>query len=181
MTGRGAYEFVSRRLALLDRLAARLNTPVTELETRLETLAEHDRAAEHELQAANRRLLRNDFETLLGGVMETKGTHLLAAQVNVADTEQLREMADWYRDRFASGVAVLGAVKDGKPVIVAAVTKDLIARGLKAGDLVREVAKIVGGGGGGRPDLATAGGRNPELLAAALNAVRELVEAALPD
>ena len=181
VTGRGAYEFVSRRLALLDRLAARLNTPVTELETRLETLAEHDRAVEHELQAANRRLLRNDFETLLGGVMETKGTHLLAAQVNVADTEQLREMADWYRDRFASGVAVLGAVKDGKPVIVAAVTKDLIARGLKAGDLVREVAKIVGGGGGGRPDLATAGGRNPELLAAALNAVRELVEAALPD
>ena len=181
VTGRGAYEFVSRRLAMLDRLAARLNTPVAELETRLETLAEHDRTVEHELQTANRRLLRNDFETLLGGVMETKGTHLLAAQVNVSDTEQLREMADWYRDRFPSGVAVLGAVKDGKPVIVAAVTKDLIARGLKAGDLVREVAKIVGGGGGGRPDLATAGGRNPELLAAALNAVRELVEAALPD
>ena len=118
---------------------------------------------------------------LLGGVLETKGTHLLAAQVKVGDTDQLREMADWYRDRFQSGVVVLGTVKDGKPVIVAAVTDDLIARGLKAGDLVREVAKVVGGGGGGRADLATAGGRNPELLSAALDAVRGHVEATLKD
>ena len=181
VTGRGAYEFVSKRLAALDRLAARLNTPVGELESRVEALLEHDRAAERDLETAKRRLLRSDFEVLLGGVLETKGTHLLAAQVKAGDTDQLREMADWYRDRFQSGVVVLGAVKDGKPVIVAAVTDDLIARGLKAGDLVREVAKVVGGGGGGRADLATAGGRNPELLSAALDAVRGHVEATLKD
>ena len=116
-------------------------------------------------------------EVVAGGSETRTLTLRLAPVVH----DQLREMADWYRDRFQSGVVVLGAVKDGKPVIVAAVTDDLIARGLKAGDLVREVAKVVGGGGGGRADLATAGGRNPELLSAALDAVRGHVEATLKD
>ena len=95
--------------------------------------------------------------------------------------DRLREMADWFRDRVKSGVAVLGTVKDGKPLIVAAVTEDLIGRGLKAGDIVREVAKVVGGGGGGRADMAQAGGRNPEKLAEALDTVRALVEATLKE
>jgi alanyl-tRNA synthetase len=181
VTGRGAYDFVSRRLALLDKLAGRLNTPVGELETRLETLLEHDRAQERQLEEASRRLARADFETLLGGIMEIKGARVLAAQVNVSDPDRLREMADWFRDRVKSGVAVLGTVKDDKPLIVAAVTEDLIGRGLKAGDIVREVAKVVGGGGGGRADMAQAGGRNPEKLAEALDTVRSLVEATLKE
>jgi len=181
VTGRGAYEFVNRRLALLDKLAGRLNTPVSEIETRLEVLLEHDRSQERQLEAAMRRLARADFEMLLGGVMEIRGTRVLAAQVDVADPDRLREMADWFRDRVKSGVAVLGAVKDGKPLIVAAVTEDLIGRGLKAGDIVREVAKVVGGGGGGRADMAQAGGRHPEKLAEALATVRSLVEATLKE
>ncbi len=181
VTGRGAYDFVSRRLALLDKLAGRLNTPVGEIETRLEALLEHDRAQERQLEEASRRLARADFETLLGGIMEIKGARVLAAQVNVSDPDRLREMADWFRDRVKSGVAVLGTVKDGKPIIVAAVTEDLIGRGLKAGDIVREVAKVVGGGGGGRADMAQAGGRNPEKLAEALDTVRTLVEGSLKE
>jgi len=104
---------------------------------------------------------------------------VLAARVEEQSAERLREMSDWFRDRVQSGVAVLGAVNDGKPVIIATVTDDLIARGVRAGDLVREVAKIVGGSGGGRPNMAQAGGGNPELLSDALNAVAGLVEAAL--
>ncbi|WP_374685859.1 alanine--tRNA ligase [Promineifilum sp.] len=181
VTGHGAYDFLGERLQLLDRLAARLNAPVTELESRLEALLEHDRSQERELDSANRQLARSAFEVLLGGVMEIRGARVLAAQVDVPNAERLREMADWFRDRVSSGVAVLGAVKDGKPIIVAAVTPDLIARGVKAGDLVREVAKIVGGGGGGRPDMAQAGGRDPEKLADALAAVRAHIEAALQE
>jgi len=97
----------------------------------------------------------------------------------VQNVDQLREMADWFRDKVKSGVAVLGTVSNGKPVIIATVTDDLIARGVKAGDLVREVAMIVGGSGGGRPNMAQAGGRDPEKLAEALAAVSSLVEAAL--
>ncbi len=181
VTGRGAYDYVSRRLALLDKLAGRLNTPVGEIETRLETLLEHDRSQERQLEQAMRRLARADFEVLLGGVMEIKGARVLAAQVDDGDPDRLREMADWFRDRVKSGVAVLGTVKDGKPLIVAAVTEDLIGRGLKAGDIVREVAKVVGGGGGGRADMAQAGGRNPDKLAEALDTVRSLVEATLTE
>ena len=181
VTGRGAYDFVSRRLALLDKLAGRLNAPVSEIEARLEALLEHDRAQERQLEQASRRLARADFEMLLGGVMEVKGARVLAAQVEVADPDRLREMADWFRDRVKSGAAVLGTVKDGKPLIVAAVTEDLISRGLKAGDIVREVAKVVGGGGGGRADMAQAGGRHPEKLAEALDTVRSLVEATLTE
>ena len=181
VTGRGAYDFVSRRLALLDKLAGRLNTPVGEIETRLDALLEHDRSQERQLEQAMRRLARADFEVLLGGVMEIKGARVLAAQVDGGDPDRLREMADWFRDRVKSGVAVLGTVKDGKPLIVAAVTEDLIGRGLKAGDIVREVAKVVGGGGGGRPDMAQAGGRNPDKLAEALDTVRSLVEATLTE
>ena len=181
MTGRGAYHFVAERLNLLDRLAGKLNAPVAEVEQRLEALLEHDRAVERELDVAGRRLARGQFDVLLGGLMQVKGAHVLAAQVDVPNVERLREMADWFRDRVSSGAAVLGAVSDGKPFLVATVTDDLIARGLKAGDLAREVAKIVGGSGGGRPNMAQAGGRDPERLADALAAVAGLVDAALKD
>jgi alanyl-tRNA synthetase len=145
----------------------------------LEALLEHDRATERELDSANRRLARGQFDVLLGGLMQVKDAYVLAAQVDAPNVERLREMTDWFRDRVQSGVAVLGMVSDGKPVIIAAVTDDLIARGVKAGDLAREVAKIVGGSGGGRPNLAQSGGRDPERLSEALAAVAGLVEAAL--
>jgi alanyl-tRNA synthetase len=88
-------------------------------------------------------------------------------------------MADWFRDKVGSGTAVLGAIIKDKPMIVATVTDDVIRRGVRAGDLVRDVAKIVGGGGGGRPNLAQAGGRDVSKLGEALTAVAGLVEAAL--
>jgi alanyl-tRNA synthetase len=88
-------------------------------------------------------------------------------------------MADWYRDKVGSGTAVLAIVSNGKPLLIATVTDDLIKRGLRAGDLVREVAKIVGGGGGGRPNMAQAGGRDPQKIPEALAAVPGLVAAAL--
>ena len=179
VTGRGAYEFVAERLNLLDRLANKLNTPVAEVEHRLEALLEHDRAIERELDSANRRLAFDRFNVLLAGMMQVGGATVLAARVEEQSAERLREMSDWFRDRVQSGVAVLGAVNDGKPVIIATVTDDLIARGVRAGDLVREVARIVGGSGGGRPNMAQAGGGNPELLSDALNAVAGLVEAVL--
>jgi alanyl-tRNA synthetase len=107
------------------------------------------------------------------------GANVLAAPVNVADVDGLRQMADWFRDKVRSGVAVFGAVINDKPMFVATVTGDLIERGLKAGDIVREVARIVGGGGGGRPDLAQAGGKDAGKLPEALAAVPGLVEKAL--
>ena len=92
------------------------------------------------------------------------------------DVGGLREMADWFRDRVDSGVAVLAAVPDNKPLLIVAVTEDLNKRGIKAGDIVREVANMVGGRGGGRPTLAQAGGKNPDKLPDAMAAVPDLLE-----
>jgi alanyl-tRNA synthetase len=100
---------------------------------------------------------------------------VLAARATAAQVETLREMTDWLRNRLASVVIVLGAVVNGKPVFVAAVTPDLVARGLQAGQLVKQVARVVGGGGGGKPTLAEAGGRDPNRLDEALALVPQAV------
>jgi alanyl-tRNA synthetase len=95
--------------------------------------------------------------------------------VQATDMDTLREMSDWFRNRLGSVVIVLGAVINGKPNFVAAITPDLVERGLKAGALVKQVARVVGGGGGGRPTLAEAGGRDPDRLDEALALVPQAV------
>jgi alanyl-tRNA synthetase len=179
VTGRGAYEFVAERLNLLDRLAGRLNTPLVEVENRLEAVLGHNRALERELEQTNRKLARGMFDSLLAQVQKIDGDNLLVVQVDGSTIDALREMADWFRDKVGSGAAVLATVSDGKPVIITTVTDDLIQRGLKAGDLAREVARIVGGSGGGRPNMAQAGGREPEKLGDALAAVPAFMRSAL--
>ncbi len=179
LTGRGAYEYVAERLGVLGRLSQRLNAAVPEAETRLDALLEENRMLSRELEQLNRQLARDQFETLLDKVQEVAGVRLLVAEVRVNGVDGLREMADWFRDKVASGVAVLATVSNGKPVIIATVTDDLIQRGIKAGDLVKSVATMVGGGGGGRPNMAQAGGRDPDKLPEALAAVPGLVEDAV--
>ena len=177
VTGRGAQTFVADRLNLLERLADRLNAPVNEAESRLETLLTDQRRQQKEIERLRRKLARAQFESLLAEMEVVNGAAVLAAQVDVADMDGLREMADWFRDKVPSGVAALAAVKDDKPILLVAVTKDLIAKGVKAGDLVREMAQIVGGGGGGRPDLAQAGGKDVSKIGEALAAVKERIRA----
>jgi alanyl-tRNA synthetase len=120
-------------------------------------------------------LARLEFEAILNQVQEVNGVQVVAARVDATDGETLREMTDWLRNRLGSAVVVLGAVIEGKPNFVAAVTDDLVGRGIKAGDLIKQVARIVGGGGGGRPTLAQAGGRDPNRLGEALESVPSAV------
>ncbi|MCK4693930.1 MAG: alanine--tRNA ligase, partial [Anaerolineales bacterium] len=93
-----------------------------------------------------------------------------------ADVDLLRRMTDRFHEGNPSGVVVLASVSEKRPLIVAAVSKDLVARGLHAGELVKAVAKVVGGGGGGKPTMAQAGGRNPDKLPEALAVVPEWVK-----
>jgi alanyl-tRNA synthetase len=115
----------------------------------------------------------------MAGAQDVDGVQVLAARIDGVDVDALRELADRFRDKVEAGVVVLATVKNDKPVLITAVTKNLIPRGVKAGDIVREVAKMVGGGGGGRPDMAQAGGRDASKLPDALNAVPTLVKNAL--
>ena len=97
------------------------------------------------------------------------------APVDAADTDAMREMADWLRDKLGSGVIVLGAVVGDKPSLVAAVTPDLTQQGYHAGTIVKQVASVVGGGGGGKPTMATAGGRDASKLGEALAKTPDIV------
>jgi alanyl-tRNA synthetase len=142
-------------------------------------MLEELQAAHKELARLRREKAQHDFEALLSTVQTANDVQVLAAQVKVADVDAMREMTDWFRARIGSGVIVLGAAIDNHPQIVAAVTEDLIKRGLHAGKLAGAVAQVVGGGGGGKPTLAQAGGRDTGKLTEALASVATLVQTML--
>jgi alanyl-tRNA synthetase len=118
-------------------------------------------------------------DELVQSAIELCGSPVIAQRVTVGDRDGLRQLADRLRDRQAAAVVVLGAVFNDKPALLATVSPELISRGLKAGDIIREIAPHVDGRGGGRPDLAEAGGKNSAGLDAALSAVPGLVERVL--
>jgi alanyl-tRNA synthetase len=179
VTGRGALDVIRRRFQTLQSVAAHLGTTPAGLEGRVAALQADLQTAEEELARLRRKLAQAEFEGLLAQMQSVDGVPVLAAQVSATSVETLREMGDWFRAKVKSGVMVLGTVTGAKPHFVAAVTDDLVRRGVKAGDIVKGVAQVVGGGGGGRPHLATAGGRDPERLDEALMKVPDLVRAAL--
>src|SRR5690606_15272385 len=120
------------------------------------------------IRSLERRLAQQQLQALAAQARHVDGFQVVAAQVEAASNDTLREMSVQLRDRLGSAVVVLGALIADKPAIVATATPDLVARGLHAGTLARAVAQRMGGGGGGRPDLAQAGGRDAEKLPAAL-------------
>jgi alanyl-tRNA synthetase len=175
VTGRGAQEFVQKRMRVLGVAAASLGCSPGEVDQKVLALQDELRGQTREVARLRRQIARRDFEELLSQVQDVDGVKVLAAQVKAADLDTLREMSDWFRNRMGSGVIVLGAVMDSKPGFVAAVTPDLVERGLHAGRIVKRVAQVVGGGGGGKPTLAQAGGRDVARIGEALGLVPDLV------
>jgi alanyl-tRNA synthetase len=188
VTGRGAQEFVQKRMGVLGSAAASLGCSPDEVDQKVLALQDELQRQTREVARLRREIAHRDFEELLSQVQDVSGVKVLAAQVEAADLDTLREMSDWFRNRVGSrggglpaqsGVIVLGAVMDSKPGFVAAITPDLVERGLHAGRLVKRVAQVVGGGGGGRPTLAQAGGRDAGRIGEALRLVPDLVERGL--
>jgi len=175
VTGRAAQELVRTRLAVLDQISGLFNVPSAELYPRVEALLAEQKTLQKENEQLRQQLLQGQFDRLLAQTQTLNGLNLLTAIVENADAGGLRTLTDRFRDQYGSGVVVLGTVQNNKPLLVAAVTDDLVQRGVKAGDLVKQAARIVGGGGGGRPHLAQAGGRDAHKLSEALDAVPKMV------
>ncbi len=175
VTGPTAMAHIQAQRAELSRVAAKLGVKPTDVANRIESLLTYLHEHDKEIKALKRKLARADFEQHLQKVQDVNGISVLATQVTVDDSALLREMGDWFRDKLGSGVIVLGTVLNEKPSLIAIVTDDLVKKGLHAGKLVKSVAKIVGGGGGGRPNMAQAGGKNPAKLPDALRQVPSLV------
>jgi len=175
VTGRGALAYVQAQEARLNAAAAVIKAPVAEIEARIAQLLESARATERELARLKAKAAASAGDDLAGSAVDVKGAKVLAASLDGADVKALRETMDKLKDKLKSAAIVLGSVSDGKVTLIAGVTSDLTGK-VKAGELVNHVAQQVGGKGGGRPDMAQAGGTNPEGLPAALQSVRDFVE-----
>jgi alanyl-tRNA synthetase len=174
-TGEGALAWVQAQEAKLRLAAAALKAPVDDVEAKIAQVLEHVRTLERELAKLKSRLASGQGTDLAGQAVAVKGTKVVAATLDGADAKTLREAVDRLKDQLKSAAIVLGAVADGKVSLIAGVTADLTGK-VKAGELVNFVAQQVGGKGGGRPDMAQAGGTEPAKLAAALQSVKGWVE-----
>jgi alanyl-tRNA synthetase len=175
VAGEHALAHVGREEAALRESAGLLKIPPLELPRRLAALLEDQKRLEKQLAQLESKLARNQAQDLVAGARQVAGVPVLVARLDGLDPDGLRSVVDTLRERLPSGVICLGGATDGKVSLVAAVSKDLMKR-FPAGRLVQEIARMVGGGGGGRPDLAQAGGKDASKLDEALAAVAGWVE-----
>ena len=178
VTGVGAIDLMQKQFNELHTLAGLLKTEPNNLSTRISLLLEQNRQFEKELQKLKQQLASTKGNDLLSKVTEIKGIKLLAAHLEGVESQTLRAMVDDLKNQLGSAVIVLGLADQDKVSLIAGVTKDLTAN-VKAGELVNFVAQQVGGKGGGRPDMAQAGGSQPENLSAAIASVEAWLTAQL--
>ncbi|AHZ53244.1 alanine--tRNA ligase [Bacillus cereus] len=176
VTGKSAYELMNDQVGLLKEAAGKMKTNPKDILTRVDGLFAEVKQLQKENESLAAKLSNIEAGNLTDSVMTVDGVNVLAAKVNVADMNNLRTMMDDLKNKLESAVVVLASVNDDKVNILAGVTKDLISQGYHAGKLVKEVASRCGGGGGGRPDMAQAGGKNPAQVEEALAFVQEYVK-----
>ncbi len=174
LTGRHALSYLRKQQGLLQQTAGLLKTNPAEVVDRVEKLLAQQKEHERELEALKASMTTKRSADLLDRAEELAGARVLIARVDADSPKVLREMNDQFKERLKSGILVLGATKDDKVFLLVGVTPDLTERA-HAGRLIAEIAKEVGGSGGGRPDMAQAGGTRPEKLDEALKLARKLI------
>ncbi|MBI2311936.1 MAG: alanine--tRNA ligase [Betaproteobacteria bacterium] len=178
ITADTALEYVQQQQAQLAEIAAALKAPPQEASQKIAQIVDSVKALEKELSRFKSRLASSRGDELADGAVEVKGVKVVAATLEAADAKALREAVDKLKDKLKTCAVVLGSVADGRVTLIAGVSGDLTAK-LKAGELVNFVAQQVGGKGGGRPDMAQAGGNQPDKLPQALEGVTDWVKAQL--
>ncbi|MBN2077108.1 MAG: alanine--tRNA ligase [Dehalococcoidales bacterium] len=176
VTGRGAEEYINRRIKNLEIIAKYLETETDEAVEKTRSLLDDLKNETRRANALESELAGRTAESLAGNVLAVNGVNVIAAKVKSSRIEVLREMGDILREKLKSVIIVLGSVYDDRPVFIAAVTPDLVALGYNAGSIVKQVAQVTGGGGGGKPDLAQAGGKQKEKLDDAITLVTEIIK-----
>ncbi len=173
LTGRGAVQYMREQLGTLWGVAQQLGTTPEQSGQRIHALQDELAGARKHIAQLQREIARSRFEALQAE--QIKGITALIAQMDGMSMDNLREVSDWFRNRHSSGVLVVGSIVDDKPQLLVSVSDDLTKKGLHAGNIVKELAALVGGGGGGRPNLAQAGGKDSSKLPAALENARDLI------
>jgi alanyl-tRNA synthetase len=174
VAGTAAVESVSRQQRVLREIADILKIAPADAPQRLRKLLDEQRTLERQLAELEGRLARSKADDLVAGARQVNGVAVVAGRIDGLDGDGLRAVADRLRERLGSGIVCVGSVAGDRVNLVGAVTRDLTKR-YHAGKLVQELARAVGGSGGGRPDLAQAGGKEPGKLDAALDGVYDAV------
>ena len=175
VTGIGALEHFQKQAQVLSQVASKLNVGEDDVLATIEKLSQTVKSLEKDLEAQKRKGALGQLDELVGKAQNIKGVKVIAEEVQNVDREGLRQLVDSLRQKLGSGVVALGMPDNGKVALIAGVTKDLTAK-VHAGNLIRALAQQVGGSGGGRPDLAEAGGKDTAGLKSALASVPSLVE-----
>ncbi|MUK87018.1 alanine--tRNA ligase [Ornithinibacillus sp. L9] len=175
VTSKEAYNYLTGKLDLLQQSAQLVKTSEEKLPERIEGLFQEIKAVQKENESLHAKLSNLEASNILDQVETVNDINILAQKVNVKDMNQLRNMVDELKQKIGSGIILLAAENNQKVQLTVGVSKDLIERGLHAGNLIKEVAQICGGGGGGRPDMAQAGGKDPSKINEALSHVKEYV------
>jgi alanyl-tRNA synthetase len=174
VTGQEAFKYVKAVESELRKAASMLKVSPMEVSDRLEKMQKHQRDLEKEMETLKAKLASKDLSQLYGQIREIKGVRVLAVPVDTDDVKTLRDVGDKLRDRIQSGIILIGSKAGDKAMLLCLVTKDLTGR-YHAGNIIKEIAPIVGGSGGGRPDMAQAGGTKPENLQQALDRLDQII------
>ncbi|PQD96414.1 alanine--tRNA ligase [Pradoshia eiseniae] len=177
VTGESAYMQLKEQISILREAAVKVKASPKDLPGKIDSLLVEVKELQKENESLAAKLSNIEAGNIQSKAEEINGVTVLSAKVQAQDMNNLRNMADDLKQKLGSSIIVLGSVQGDKVNLIAAVTKDLVDKGYHAGKIIKEVATRCGGGGGGRPDMAQAGGKNPNELDAALAAVKELVEA----
>jgi len=178
VTGIGALKHYQQQVQILSQVASKLNVGEDDVLATVEKLSQTVKQLEKDLESQKRKSALGQLDELVGKAQTVKGVKVISEEVANVDREGLRQLVDSLRQKLGSGVVALGMPDDGKVALIAGVTKDLTSK-VHAGKLIQALAKQVGGSGGGRPDLAEAGGKDTANLKTALLAVPSMVEALL--
>jgi alanyl-tRNA synthetase len=176
VTGKGAETFVEHNFLTLQRIAQALGTSPAVAHEKLTQVLNQLEEERKKLSAFEKDQSRKSAEDLLNQVEMINGVKVLSAKVLDVKVDSLREMADTLRDKMMSGIIVLCSISEAKPSFIAMVTPDLIKQGYNAGEIVKKVAQVTGGGGGGKPGMAQAGGKDNSKIDEALRLVRTLIK-----
>lgn len=177
VTGRVAYEIIQKSSRELKKSAGLLNTSVDNLVEKIIELQDELTEVKKELSRSSQNKVQMEFDQKLEDVRKINGTPVLVSRLSETNIDTLRLMTDRFREKNPSGVVVLGSIQEERPIIIAAITDDLNKRGLHAGELVRSIAPLIGGSGGGRPNMAQAGGKDPSGMEKALQEALTYIEA----
>jgi alanyl-tRNA synthetase len=176
LTGEAAINYMNEREKILLSAASLLKTIPGEILNKIDSVYEELKAGQKEVEKLRSKLVNSNMDEVLQGAIELNGAKVVTARFDSLDLDALRNTSDIIREKLGSGVVVLASSYDEKVNFIVAVTKDLVEKKFNAGSIVREVAKIAGGGGGGRPDMAQAGGKDIGKINEALKAVENIIK-----